>query len=999
MKKIVAILMAMVMVMSVTVAFVGGAKDVNPEADAGLTEVTQEKGSQDIKSAYDGEQICFKCKFAKPIVERGEYDRVKVKSLRNLGNPGEPVLPFKTLNILLPQGKTVQSIEVTGNQIHLLGEYHVEAGQEPVPVGSKSKYRTPPDPAIYKSMNPFPGKMSTEVSIQELRGYRILILNLYPVQYTPKAGKISYFDSMNVIVNTVPETVSDNFRGLPQDKARVLDVVANPEVVKTSDTTPQSAVLPAANYVYVIITSSDLSDDFKTLADWKNGKGVSTTIVTVENITNNYSGRDIQDKIRNFIIDAYNDWGTEYVLLGGDVEIIPVRELYVRISWRERYYIPSDLYYVGLDGNWNKDGDRRYGEPGEEDLYAEVYVGRAPVNTADDVSRFVNKTIKYEQSPSADYLKNALMLAAKLDADTDGGIAKDKICDTEIPKDWSIKKLYERDGTASVYETTNQLNAGQHIVNNIGHANENVIGLACTDYEAYYTISDVDGLENAPKYFLFYTTGCYANKFDYKDCIGEHFVNNDNGAFAFIGNTRYGWYIPGYPGEGPSDKFDIEFFDALFVENLTNIGIAFQDSKEDLAGTVADNPWMRYCYYTLNLLGDPETSLATVPIGPPAPTIIGYAPESPVSDIKGATRTFNITVDQVVNVSWQINGTEVQPNGSVIEAYYTNTSAVIGTWNVLAIASNPNGTAMQTWIWNVIPLDVAPPASVTDLKGSTVGETWINWRWTNPPDPDFSHVMVYLNGSFETNVSTDYYNATELEAGTEYEISTHTVDTSGNINETWVNDTAKTLTPDITPPLISNVAATDITSSSAKIIWDTDEAADSLVKYGTEPGAYTNSVSDSAYVTSHSVNLTELAPSTTYYYVVNSTGQSENSNQSSEYSLTTLEAPAMPEMHVGDITMSSKSTGRGRWAWYRAIATIPILNSSDKPVDGATVEGHWSGAYSGDVSGTTGSDGNVTFETKWVKGGGTFTFTVDNVIKDGWTYNPDVGETSDSITV
>lgn len=107
-----------------------------------------------------------------------------------------------------------------------------------------------------------------------------------------------------------------------------------------------------------------------------------------------------------------------------------------------------------------------------------------------------------------------------------------------------------------------------------------------------------------------------------------------------------------------------------------------------------------------------------------------------------------------------------------------------------------------------------------------------------------------------------------------------------------------------------------------------------------------------------------------------------------------------PEMHVGDIITSSKYISRGPWTWYKAIATTPILDSLDKPVDGATVEGHWSGAYNGDVSGSTGSDGKVTFETSWVKDGGTFTFTVDNVTKEGWTYNSSANvKTYDSIKV
>ena len=88
-------------------------------------------------------------------------------------------------------------------------------------------------------------------------------------------------------------------------------------------------------------------------------------------------------------------------------------------------------------------------------------------------------------------------------------------------------------------------------------------------------------------------------------------------------------------------------------------------------------------------------------VGVAPPNITSSAPPSPVSDIEGATRTFNITIDQTVNVSWQINGTEVFNQTGVIESAYTNTSAAVGTWNVSAIATNANGTDIQTWTWNV----------------------------------------------------------------------------------------------------------------------------------------------------------------------------------------------------------------------------------------------------------------------------------------------------------
>ena len=84
--------------------------------------------------------------------------------------------------------------------------------------------------------------------------------------------------------------------------------------------------------------------------------------------------------------------------------------------------IPSDLYYSCLDGNWNADADSLYGEgydssasPGDAaDLLPEVWVGRAPVKNATQAQLFVNKTLTYEKTPVADYMKNVLLFAEVL---------------------------------------------------------------------------------------------------------------------------------------------------------------------------------------------------------------------------------------------------------------------------------------------------------------------------------------------------------------------------------------------------------------------------------------------------------------------------------------------------------------------------------------------------------------------------------------------------------
>jgi len=140
-------------------------------------------------------------------------------------------------------------------------------------------------------------------------------------------------------------------------------------------------------------------------------------------------------------------------------------------------------------------------------------------------------------------------------------------------------------------------------------------------------------------------------------------------------------------------------------------------------------------------------------LSPAAPRIVSYAPQSPVSNFEGATRTFNISIDQLVNVSWLLNGTEVQINTNVKNASYTNTSAVTGTWNVSAIASNENGTSMRTWIWTVsqqvAPTPTpSPTPSPSPCPSPTPAPTPPSTNFTTPSPPFYIFGSVhYKNGA------------------------------------------------------------------------------------------------------------------------------------------------------------------------------------------------------------------------------------------------------------
>jgi peptidoglycan hydrolase-like protein with peptidoglycan-binding domain len=97
---------------------------------------------------------------------------------------------------------------------------------------------------------------------------------------------------------------------------------------------------------------------------------------------------------------------------------------------------------------------------------------------------------------------------------------------------------------------------------------------------------------------------------------------------------------------------------------------------------------------------------------------------------------------------------------------------------------------------------------------------------------------------------------------------------------------------DVTPPVISGVKITDITTTSAKITWTTNEESDSKVWYSTTTPLVVTSttpvVISTSSVLNHEILLSGLTSSTTYYFIVNSTDKAGNNEISEQKTFTTL---------------------------------------------------------------------------------------------------------------
>ncbi|VVB90126.1 Uncharacterised protein [uncultured archaeon] len=163
--------------------------------------------------------------------------------------------------------------------------------------------------------------------------------------------------------------------------------------------------------------------------------------------------------------------------------------------------------------------------------------------------------------------------------------------------------------------------------------------------------------------------------------------------------------------------------------------------------------------------------------------ITSYTPTTPVIDHVGATRSFDITFNQVADVNWYINGFQVQTNPGVASASYTNTSAKAGTWNVTVSASNTNGSVSYTWTWIVNDYTPSPP---TNIQNNTYN-FGVNWNWTKGANSDFTEVSV--DGVFKENRSDNIYNFTEGKPHGTHTIQLREYNSTQGIYSDWTNQT------------------------------------------------------------------------------------------------------------------------------------------------------------------------------------------------------------------
>jgi hypothetical protein len=518
------------------------------------------------------------------ITESADFSVISAQTEYQIYVPEKnaPEIPLQSFFFEIPANQNIKKIEIQPlnvAEIQLAKLLRPTLSPQPLSMLTKQENRIA-DSAWYQKSQ-FPENLLQDYGSGNWQGKQIGWVSLPVFIYKPLENSILYPREFSIIVHLKSGTkISNGFSKNWQD------FIHQPK---------------ADSKQYLLILPQAFENAYQSLIEWRKITGFDVFTKTVEAISNEYSGIDLPEKIRNCIIDYYQNEGIDFVTLGAGVSHIPHRIVFAFDceygAHEDENDIPSDMYFSCLDGNWDANGNRIYGEDDDEtDYFPEVYVGRIPVNTAQEVDNYISRLIHYEKGLEENYQK-AAGFSENLWQDSQSELCQQFIYQQYFPEGYPIEFLYGENNTqANAYEVLNQ---NQNMVQHTGHAGKTVLSLE----EGSISLNNVALLQN--EYGgIFYSIGCWPAAFDY-NCIGANLVlNASQGFLGFVGNSRYGWGAPSAAGFGFSEFYQKEFFKTLFWDDEYALASLNAKQKIPFIPYFSGTSVYKWVAYQLNALGD-----------------------------------------------------------------------------------------------------------------------------------------------------------------------------------------------------------------------------------------------------------------------------------------------------------------------------------------------------------------------------------------------------------
>jgi len=527
------------------------------------------------------------------------FQQVRMTKAGETTEAGKPQVPMLGRFVAVPSGARA-AVEVIDYTFKEVKGYHIYPAQEPQPEVRGAPVRDfQIDGALYQRNAFYPAEIVQLEGPVTIRGYSVVILRVFPVQFNPAKKRIRVYSNIKLKVKFEGGTevfVPIGLRSPSFDRILGRLLLNGPEVA------PEERYGGAYEdgSSLLIITHPDFLQAADTLAQWKVKKGIRTEVRTTSEIGSTAVS------IRDYIQNAYNSWNPPptHILFIGDAEYVPCHYVTYHPYGSSQGYVGTDLYYATVDGS---------------DYFPDIAVGRLSVDTAQEADKRVADIINYERHPvaDADYYTHAACAAYFQDDNRDGyadrrfALTSEDIRNYLVSVGYGVERIYYTDPAvdprywstsywpytgeaipAELRKPTFPWNGDRYDIDNEVHGG--VFLLTHRDHgstwgwgEPFYHTSHVQALANGNRLPVVWSINCQTGWFDNEtddaststSSSAVHFSeawerNPNGGAVGIIGATRVSY-------SGDNDRLAWGFMDGIWPD--------FEPSYNPL-GTPFDHP-------------------------------------------------------------------------------------------------------------------------------------------------------------------------------------------------------------------------------------------------------------------------------------------------------------------------------------------------------------------------------------------------------------------------
>lgn len=551
-----------------------------------------------------------------PLHVQGErFDLLSIADYGHTSELGRPRLPMLREFIEIPHGAEYELIaeELRVEEVRL--GTRILPAQAPVPKLAGAREQAPflLDNLTYATDSyqlEAPARLGEEIV---MRGRRLVVLEIFPVDHNPVAGTVRVATEMRLSLRFTEADEVEASERLSRLSSPASDAVIHRVVLNARQFEARLMVDPnmtppdGIGFLMIADPSFMGNSSLQSLVALRNSGGFDVTLVDTNTTGSSASA------IKNYIQQAYNQEGIEFVLLIGDTNLIP------HWTGSGSYNPTTDLNYACVDGS---------------DYVPDVTRGRFPVRTNAQLDRLCNKVI----AMSSESVKEAVFMASEDNYRISEGTHNYCINTHLNPENWASDKLYCHTYNATTQQVRNAFNEGRTVGVYSGHGYSG----GWSDGPAFNQ-SDVRNLVNSIYPFV-QSFACSTGPFNMTECFAETWVVDDAGAAAFFGASESSYW-------DEDDILERRMFDGCFDLGHDRVGTMIDYGQYELYLYYGNNSFMRMYYEMYNLMGDPSM-----------PVISGGGPDAPVPDIKinGMDDPPNVPEGTTTNVTVSLDPGDAQ---------------------------------------------------------------------------------------------------------------------------------------------------------------------------------------------------------------------------------------------------------------------------------------------------------------------------------------------------